>query len=1179
MSEDTVKLGLMPPLTGLVGIYGAEILRAGQIACQEINENGGVLGKPLELIIEDDGSLPESSVEAAKKLVDEHGCVAIIGNLLSNSRIAVAYQVAEPRKIPLLNFSFYEGSILSRYFFHFAALPNQQIEQMIPYMKEQFGSRMFFAGNNYEWPRGSIHAGKRILESIGGEVVGEEYCPIGVDSETIERLLDHVEQADPDVFVPYFAGIDQVNLLTRFTERGLKNKIKVVMGHFDEMMASQLSAEVREGFYSSNTYFMTVDSDQNRDFLKRLANYPGVTGIWPKGNGILTNFSEGTYACVKAFAKAANEFGSIESESLVESLENISVASPQGLLEMNPDHHHAKVNAYLSRCRADGEFEIIKNFGAIEPVIPERYSHQRIIDQATVEADIRLQARMLEQMSEAVLLISSQNTSILYNNVSAENIFGYEKGELNSLDMARLVAPTDSELPENLENIISKLNQKGQWKGDLRNIKKNGAYFWCSITVSTFTHPLYGEVWLAVFRDISKQKKSEERQKQTEERLNYLVSSSPVTIYTCKATPPFAATYISPNIKEFMGFEPKQFTNNPSFWADNIHPEDSPRVFDGLPHLFENDSHTHEYRFRMSDGRYTWMMDSLKLIRDKDGNPIEIIGNWSDNSKHRQAAEALASSEEKLRLIHSRVPGIVYQFKLDKKGNKSLPYVSPTIDNYLGVTSQRVMDDADVWFDLTHPEDRLGLDASIVESMTQMITWDWIGRFIRDDNDTRWFHGTSTPEKLSDGSTLWNGVFIDITKQKKTEVELEKHRHHLEDLVVERTADLSNARDEAEKANASKSDFLSSMSHELRTPMNAILGFGQLLELDVDTLNESQQSNVKEILDAGKHLLTLINEVLDLAKIESGNLEVSIEGIQLENVIQQCLHLIKPQAEARHIEVVNNISEKDYTVQADITRLKQVLLNILSNAIKYNSDNGKIILEVSLTNSQCLRLCITDTGKGLNDEEISKLFLSFERLDAVDNVEGTGIGLVITKHLIELMNGTIGVESTKGTGSTFWIELPMSSPYPVEQSSVIDNKKEIIKVQDNIQTKSNHSVLYIEDNPANMKLVTRVMALRSNTEILKAIDPFTGLEMASKHQPDLILLDINLPGIDGYEVLKRLRQQESTQNIPVIAVSANAMKKDIDRGMAAGFESYITKPIDVKVLLEVVNMKLQESKK
>jgi len=247
----------MPPLTGLVGIYGTEIARAAQVACDEVNEMGGVLGKPLELIIEDDGSLPESAVAAAEKLIDVHHCVAIIGNLLSNSRIAVAYRVAEPRKIPYLNFSFYEGSILSRYFFHFAALPNQQIDRMMPYMRENYGPRMFFAGNNYEWPRGSVDAAKRALVRAGGEVVGEEYAPIGIDAQSLEQLLDHVEAAAPDVFVPYFAGADQVNLLTRFTERGLKRHMAVVMGHYDEMMASKLAPEVREGFYSSNTYFMT----------------------------------------------------------------------------------------------------------------------------------------------------------------------------------------------------------------------------------------------------------------------------------------------------------------------------------------------------------------------------------------------------------------------------------------------------------------------------------------------------------------------------------------------------------------------------------------------------------------------------------------------------------------------------------------------------------------------------------------------------------------------------------------------------------------------------------------------------------------------------------------------------------------------------------------------------------
>lgn len=1189
MPENTIKLGVMPPLSGLVGIYGTEISRAAHIACQEVNENGGVLGRRLEVVIEDDGSMPESAVVAAEKLVDEHHCVALIGNLLSNSRIAVAYRVAEPRKIPLLNFSFYEGSILSRYFFHFAALPNQQIDQMIPYMKELFGPRMFFAGNNYEWPRGSIYAGKHILERVGGVVVGEEYCPIGVELADIENLLDKVEAAAPDVFVPYFAGIDQVNLLTRFTERGLKNKMSVVMGHYDEMMASQLSTEIREGFYSSNTYFMSVDTDENRTVLKRLENYPGIDAVWPRGNGILTNFGEGTYACVKAFAQAANEAGNINGEALVEVLKNISISSAQGILEVNPNHHHAKVNTYLSRCNTEGEFEIIKSFGAIEPVLPDRYRHQKLSQKTTMEDDIRLQARMLDQMFEAVFLVSSQDNSIIYSNAGAERTYGYAQGEMQGLSIFELNDPLQSHYNQINNDLVTALNQKGEWKGEISSIKKQGERIWCSVTGSIFTHPVYGEVWLLVHRDITERK---------------------------------------------------------------------------------------------------------------------------------QVQAALAASEEQLRLIHSRVPGIVYQLKVDTKGNKTLPYVSPNIENYLCITSESAMIDASSWFDLTHPSDLPSFEASIVDSMRKMTTWDWTGRFVRDDGQLRWLHGTSTPEKLLDGSILWNGVYIDISEQKQAEIEVEQsaarfeamfesipdaiiyadsdriiqminsaakklfgytkteligqptailytsidefkqqgqkrynpdssskatpyqisykrktgqefrgetlgtpvrssngevlgylgiirdvteknqvdailqslaegasgiqfksfmndalerltdvyqcgyafigklvdngekmevlsarindkfsnnfecsfaegihheyklegtpckdviehknnlvlhdvllrypndpmleklniesyygaplvasdgtiigilavmdtrpmvldewtepvlgvfatraamelerevvnqelqqHREHLEELVDERSVELIAAVKEAKQANASKSEFLSSMSHELRTPMNAILGFGQLLEMDNEALNETQRENVNEILEAGDHLLTLINEVLDLAKIESGNLKINIEMVPLSEPLAKSLKLIKSQAAANKLTIVNNISPNDYIVQADDTRLKQVLLNLLSNAVKYNTHQGSITLDSEVVVNQRLRICVTDTGKGLTKAEIAKLFTAFERLDAVDNVEGTGIGLVISKHLIELMDGSIGIKSKRGKGSTFWIELPLA---------------------------------------------------------------------------------------------------------------------------------------------------------
>jgi signal transduction histidine kinase len=268
--------------------------------------------------------------------------------------------------------------------------------------------------------------------------------------------------------------------------------------------------------------------------------------------------------------------------------------------------------------------------------------------------------------------------------------------------------------------------------------------------------------------------------------------------------------------------------------------------------------------------------------------------------------------------------------------------------------------------------------------------------------------------------------YTSLMKQvEDAQTSLEDMNTNLEFKILERTKDLTVARDEAERANAAKSEFLSRMSHELRTPMNAILGFAQILELDADELNETQKGNVNEILDAGYHLLALINEVLDLAKIESGKLEVSMEKVYISELLQQSLALVQTQAEARRLKIIDHISSKEYAVWADFTRIKQVLLNLLDNAVKYNCYDGSIILRGEIIDKQRLRIYITDAGKGLTTEEIIKLFSPFERLDSVNNIEGTGIGLVITKHLIELMGGVIGIESVPGKGSTFWVEVAL----------------------------------------------------------------------------------------------------------------------------------------------------------
>jgi len=417
----------------------------------------------------------------------------------------------------------------------------------------------------------------------------------------------------------------------------------------------------------------------------------------------------------------------------------------------------------------------------------------------------------------------------------------------------------------------------------------------------------------------------------------------------------------------------------------------------------------------------------------------------------------------------------------------------------------------------------------------------------------------------------------DITERKLADIEIEQYRSNLVELVEERTLDVISARDEAERANRAKSEFLSNMSHELRTPLNAILGFGQLLKLQVDTLSDEQQDSVSEIIQAGNHLLYLINEVLDLAKIESGQLKVSIEKVDVDDILQQCLSLIENHADERNISLVNSLNYKGYNVQADSSRLKQILLNLLSNAVKYNSESGCIIIDSETIDSQRLRISITDSGDGLSEDEIAQLFSSFVRLDATQHVEGTGIGLVITKHLIELMDGEIGVQSTKGKGCTFWIELPLGS---LEQSGEVEkDTKSVVQIAPLMKQKRKFTILYIEDNKANLRLVTKLFERRPEVKFWSATESIEGLALVKKHNPDMILLDINLPEMDGYEILKCLQKDKLTCNTPVIAISANAMQKDIDKGFEAGFSDYLTKPVNVDTFYSIVDSALLEAGK
>ena len=388
--------------------------------------------------------------------------------------------------------------------------------------------------------------------------------------------------------------------------------------------------------------------------------------------------------------------------------------------------------------------------------------------------------------------------------------------------------------------------------------------------------------------------------------------------------------------------------------------------------------------------------------------------------------------------------------------------------------------------------------------------------------------------------------------------------------------ELNRAMAVAERANLAKSDFLSSMSHELRTPLSAILGFAQLMESGSPPPTVSQKRSIDQILKAGWYLLELINEILDLTLIESGKLSLSLESISLSEVMRECQTMIEPQAQKRGIGVTFPELEVRYFVKADRTRAKQVLINLLSNAIKYNKAGGTVAVDCIASTPGRIRICVRDSGAGLPPEKLAQLFQPFNRLGQEANFEeGTGIGLVVARRLIEWMGGAIGVESTVGKGSVFWIEMNLAAePRPVAAPAV---PVEVVQVHVEADAQL-HTLLYVEDNPANLMLVEDLIARRPDIRLLSARDGNRGVEIARAALPDVILMDINLPGISGIRALKILAGDPATAHIPVVALSANAMPRDIEKGLDAGFFRYLTKPIKVNEFMDTVDLALSIAK-
>jgi PAS domain S-box-containing protein len=542
----------------------------------------------------------------------------------------------------------------------------------------------------------------------------------------------------------------------------------------------------------------------------------------------------------------------------------------------------------------------------------------------------------------------------------------------------------------------------------------------------------------------------------------------------------------------------------------------------------------------------------IQTHRGADGS---VVRTYADVTATVQAQQALRASESRFRAMADAAPALIWQS--DAAGapvwfnQRWLQYTGRTLAEELALG----------WAERMHADDLAATRAAFEGAAAGQHSFEVEYRAHRADGEWAWIADQGTPQFTSEGRCVGYIVYgWDITARKAAE------------------AALRAAKEEAERANRAKSDFLSRMSHELRTPLNAVLGFGQLLLADTrDPLTRGQQGRVQELVHGGRHLLSLINDVLDLARIEAGGLHVALAPVDLDPLVEDCLRLVQPAADERRLTLTRPApGEARLRVQADPTRLRQVLLNLLSNAIKYNRPGGRVELLWHPTEDG-VRLEVLDTGPGLSAEQQARLFQPFERLDAAQSqVEGTGIGLALSKWLLSLMRGEIGVHSVPGEGCRFWLSLQRAVEGPVAQAppamSAAASASPPAAASD--VTAAAQLVLYIEDNEVNQLLMEGMLARRPGVHLRVTGVPEEGVEIALRERPALVLLDIQLPGIDGYEVLRRLRSHPSMRDLPVVAVSANAMPADRERAAAAGFADYVTKPVDLVQLLAVVETQL-----
>jgi PAS domain S-box-containing protein len=767
-----------------------------------------------------------------------------------------------------------------------------------------------------------------------------------------------------------------------------------------------------------------------------------------------------------------------------------------------------------------------------------------------------------------------------FGKIHPDDLEGFDKSVLLSTEM---LLPTD-------------------WVGRLN--MPSGETKWIHIISRPHLLPDGGTLWNGLIMDVTDRKREEEENarlqaqvEQQREWANNIIASVPGIVWESWIISDGSSPrtdFVSDYVATMTGYSVEEWLATPSFWNTIIHPDDRETAIREGQEFFESGKGgTSQYRWIARDGRIVWCEVRMVVISDETGKPIGLRGVTIDITERKEteaalqqahdelerrveertaeiqkanellrveviervmamdalrlSAEALREAQQRLQIVMDHIPQAIFW----KDRNFRYVGCNCRFAANVGLSSpQEVRGKTD--FDIVAFENADAFraeDQQIMQSDTPKLNAE--ASFTAADGSVSWLRINKIPLHDKEGSVV--GIlcsYEDVTEQKQTE------------------AIIHAARQEADAANLAKSEFLSRMSHELRTPLNAILGFGQILEKQ--ELTPLSRESVNYILKGGQHLLDLVNEVLDITRVETGHLDLCIEPIAFESVVSEACALMRQLAAERNIRI-NEISHgtEQTHILADRQRIKQVLINLLANAIKYNRDGGSI--EIAFTNRKdgWATISIKDTGVGIPPEGIPKLFTPFERLGASDSqIEGTGLGLALSKRLMKAMDGRLDVESTLGFGTTFIISLPIAI-FSAENVPIHQNPP--VQIKEIGKAALTYSVLCIEDSISNLRLVEMSLQRRPEITLITAMNGSDGLTLGRQHEPDLILLDLNLPDMHGSEVLTRLQQSAITRDIPVIIISADATKDQITRLLAAGVSAYLTKPLHIGQLLQAID--------